>query len=132
MLKIDKISYKNIGIYNIGYITIKKVGDCENIYSVNHLYLLINHANEYIEEKNRNKYLIFDSTNENKELLNKFNEVWDGIKDKIKEVSSSECDYEKDYMKIKFNWDDWWLIIKQTAKISFNDYNYQICFWRRW
>ena len=132
MLKIDKISYKNIGIYNIGYITIKKVGDCENIYSANHLYLLINHANEYIEEKNRNKYLIFDSTNENKELLNKFNEVWDGIKDKIKEVSSSECDYEKDYMKIKFNWDDWWLIIKQTAKISFNDYNYQICFWRRW
>ena len=103
MLKIDKISYKNIGIYNIGYITIKKVGDCENIYSANHLYLLINHANEYIEEKNRNKYLIFDSTNENKELLNKFNEVWDGIKDKIKEVSSSECDYEKDYMKIKFN-----------------------------
>ena len=103
MLKIDKISYKNIGIYNIGYITIKKVGDCENIYSVNHLYLLINHANEYIEEKNRNKYLIFDSTNENKELLNKFNEVWDGIKGKIKEVSSSECDYEKDYMKIKFN-----------------------------
>ena len=70
---------------------------------MNHLYLLINHANEYIEEKNRNKYLIFDSTNENKELLNKFNEVWDGIKDKIKEVSSSECDYEKDYMKIKFN-----------------------------
>ena len=35
LLKIDKKSYKDIGIYNIGYITIKKIGDCENMYSVN-------------------------------------------------------------------------------------------------
>ena len=33
-LKIDKKSYKNIGIYNIGYITIKKNDDYENIYCV--------------------------------------------------------------------------------------------------
>ena len=39
LLKIDKKSYKNIGIYNIGYITIKKIDDYENIYSVNPLYL---------------------------------------------------------------------------------------------
>ena len=69
LLKIDKKSYKDIGIYNIGYITIKKIDDCENIYSVNPLYLLINHANGYIEKKGVNKYLIFDSTDENKELL---------------------------------------------------------------
>ena len=84
MLKIDKKSYKNIGIYNIGYITIKKIDDCENIYSVNPLYLLINHANGYIEEKGVNKYLIFDSTDENKELLKKYNDVWNGIKTKSK------------------------------------------------
>ena len=71
LLKIDKKSYKNIGIYNIGYITIKKIDDCENIYSVNPLYLFINHANGYIEEKGLNKYLSFDSTDENKELLKK-------------------------------------------------------------
>ena len=75
LLKIDKKSYKNIGIYNIGYITIKKIDDCENIYSVNPLYLLINHANGYIEEKGVNKYLVFDSTDENKELLKKYNDV---------------------------------------------------------
>ena len=69
LLKIDRKSYKDIGIYNIGYITIKKIDDCENIYSVNPLYLLVNHANGYIEEKGVNKYLIFDSTDENKELL---------------------------------------------------------------
>ena len=72
LLKIDKKSYKNIDIYYIGYITIKKIDNYESIYSVNPLYLRINHASGYIEEKNGNKYLIFDdSVNENKELLKK-------------------------------------------------------------
>ena len=70
------------------------------------MYLIIAHASGYIEEKGVNKYLVFDSTDENKELLKKYNDVWNGIKNKIKEVSDSECDYEKDYMKIKFNSDD--------------------------
>ena len=69
LLKIDKKSYKNIGIYNIGYITIKRIDDCENIYSVNPLYLLNDQANGYIEVKGVNKYLIVDSTYENKESL---------------------------------------------------------------
>ena len=98
LLKIDRKSYKNIGIYNIRYITIKKIDDCENIYSVNPLYLLINHASGYIEEKCVNKYLIFDSTDENKELLKKYNDVWGGIKDKIEEVSSGEYDYKNHYI----------------------------------
>ena len=106
LLKIDKKSYKGIGIYNIGYITIKKIDDYENIYSVNPLYLTIAHASGYIEEKGVNKYLVFDSTDENKELLKKYNDVFNGIRDKIKEINNNECDYEKDYMKIKFNSDD--------------------------
>ena len=71
LLKIDKKSYKNVGIYNIGYLAIKKIDDDdESIYSVNPLYLRVNHASGCIEEKNGNKYLIFDnSANENKELL---------------------------------------------------------------
>ena len=76
MLKIDKKSYKDIGIYNIGYITIKKNGDCENIYSVNPLYLRITHSSGHIKEKGVNKYLIFDSVDENKELLKKYNDVF--------------------------------------------------------
>ena len=43
LLKIDKKSYKDIGIYNIGYVMKKKVGDCMNINSVNPLYLGITH-----------------------------------------------------------------------------------------
>ena len=95
LLKIDRKSNKNIGIYNIGYITIKKIDGCENIYSVNPLHLLVNHKNGYIEEKNGNKYLIFDSTDKNNELLKKYKDVWSGIKNKIKTVSSGEYDYEK-------------------------------------
>ena len=105
LLKIDKKSYKDIGIYNIGYVTKKKIGNCMNINSVNPLYLGITHVNGYIEEKGANKYLVFDSTDENKELLKNY-DVFNGIKDKIREISNNECDYEKDYMKIKFNTDD--------------------------
>ena len=79
LLKIDRKSYKDVGIYNIGYIIIKKINDCENIYSVNLLYQLFNHASRYIEEKIENEYLIFDSTDENKELLKKYSDVWRGI-----------------------------------------------------
>ena len=106
MLKIDKKSYEDISIYNIGYIIIKKIDDCININSVNPLYLQITHANGYIEEKGVNKYLVFHSTDENKELLEKYNYVFNGIRDKTKEVCSDECYYEKDYMKIKLNSDD--------------------------
>ena len=109
LLKIDKISYK--GIYNIGYITKKKLDDCkninsENINSINPLYLNITHANGYIEEKGVNKYIVFDSTDKNKELLKKYNDVFNGIRDEIKEINSNKCDYKKDYMEIKFNSDD--------------------------
>ena len=127
LLKIDKKSYKDIGIYNIGYITIKKNDDYENIHSVNPLYLIIDHASGHIEEKGVNKYLGFDSTGENKELLKKYNDVFNGIRDKIKKVSSDECDYEKDYMKIKFNSDDNLLLNKQL-KFHNMTVNYQICF----
>ena len=56
LLKIDKKSYKDIDIYYIGYITVKKNGDCENIYSANPLYLIIGKVIGHYEENNRNKY----------------------------------------------------------------------------
>ena len=58
LLKIDRKSYKNIGIYNIGYITIKKIDDYESIYSVNPLYLIITHVSGYIEEKRVNIWFL--------------------------------------------------------------------------
>ena len=66
LLKIDKKSYKDIGFYNIGYVTKKKIDDCMNINSVNPLYLGITRVNGYMEEKGANKYLVHDSTDEKK------------------------------------------------------------------
>ena len=51
LLKIDKKSFKDIDIYHIEYGTKNKNDDYQNIYSVNPLYLFIDHANGYIEEK---------------------------------------------------------------------------------
>ena len=66
----------------------------------------VNHANEYIEEKNENKYLIFDLTDENRELIKRYQDVWSVIKNKKEAISRGECNYEKDYMKIKLNSND--------------------------
>ena len=107
LLKVDKKSYKNIHIYYIGYVTILKIDDYESIYSVNSLYFRNNHASRYIEEKNENKYLIFDSADENKKALKKYAHNWDGIKNKVKTINGDkENDYGKDYMSINFNSDD--------------------------
>ena len=55
----------------------------------------VNHANEYIEEKNGNKYLVFDTADENKELQKKYKDIWNGIKNKINKINVNEFDYEK-------------------------------------
>ena len=51
LLKIDKKLYKNIDVYYIGQITIKKIDDYKNIYSVNPLYLIISETDGDTEEK---------------------------------------------------------------------------------
>ena len=79
LLKIDKKDYNEIDIYYIGYVTIKKIGDYNNINSVNPLYLMINKMIGHFEEKDEIKYLVLDEINENKELLKKYEEVWEGI-----------------------------------------------------
>ena len=61
---------------------------------------------DILKKKHENKYFIFDSTDENKKLLKKYSDVCSGTKNKIEAVNSGECNYEKDYMKIKFKSDD--------------------------
>ena len=85
---------------------LKKNDDYESIYGVNPLYLRIDHASGYTEEKNGNKYLIFNSDHQSKKVLKKYFGIWNGIKNKVKVINGDECDYGKDYMKIKFNSDD--------------------------
>ena len=107
LIKIDKKSYKNIGIYYIGYIIIKSVSDYENINSVNPLHLIIGNVDGYIEENNENKYLICVSTDKNKKVLEKYTELCKEIKYHTQTINYGKSgEYEKDYMKIKFSSDD--------------------------
>ena len=111
MLKLDKKSYKNLEIYNIGYVAIKKIGYGYDINNVNPFYLCINNVNilkklKNIEEINEDKCLVFDDTYENKELLKRYDDVFNGIMDKIKEIDDDWLEYSKDYMKIRFSSDD--------------------------
>ena len=55
LLKIDKKLHKDTDIYYIGYITIEKFDDCENIHSINPLYLINHSATGYFKGKNTEK-----------------------------------------------------------------------------
>ena len=84
----------------------KKIGCGYDVNSVNPLHFRIDNTSGYIEEKESNKYLIFESTDENKELLKRYNDVFNGLIDKIKKIDNDWLEYTKDCTKIKFNSDD--------------------------
>ena len=46
---------------------------------------MIGEVDGHIEEKNESKYLVFDSTDENREVLEKYTELWDGIRTKLRQ-----------------------------------------------
>ena len=101
LLKLDKKTSMGLGIYYIGYVTKKPEW---NVNSVNPLYLMINRTDGFIEEKNGDKYLNISNTDRNSEVLKKYSEVWNGIKDCIRKINNSDLgEYDKDFMKIKFN-----------------------------
>ena len=100
LLKIDKKSYENFGIYYIGYIMIKKIGNSKNIDSVNPLYLMIPSPTGYFKEENGEKYIILDT-------INKYEEVFSGIKSEIETINGGEeMYYERHYTKFMVNTDD--------------------------
>ena len=76
------------------------------INSVNPLYLIFNKVNDYYEEINTSKYLALISTNESKEKIKKYEELWSKIKDLIRLITKNSDDYDEKYMKIKFDSDD--------------------------
>ena len=62
--------------------------------------------NGYIEKKGLSKYLVFDSTDENKELPKKYSDAFNRIMSKVREIDDDWLQYSKDYMKIRFSSDD--------------------------
>ena len=63
---------------------LKKIANCNNIKSVNILYLMINGMIGHFKKKNGNKYLVLDDVDKNKEVSKQCEEVWEGIKKKVK------------------------------------------------
>ena len=106
LLKIDKNSYKNIDSYYNGYLTIKHISDYENFHSVNLLHLILDEVDWYTEEKNRNKFLTFASTDKNKKVSIKYTEFWDKFKYLTGNIEDKKGEHWKDSMKIKFSLDD--------------------------
>ena len=93
-----------LGIYYIGYVTKKPEW---NVKSVNPLYLMINRIDYFVEEKNGDKYLNIADKDRNSEVLKRYAEVWNRIKDCIEKINNNKLgEYDKYYMKIKFNSDD--------------------------
>ena len=98
---------KEIDIYSIGYVTVKKNANCSNINSVNPLYLMINEIIGHFEEKSENKYLVLDDVDENKEVSKIYEEVWEGVKEEIETINGGEkVEYENDFKKIMFEPND--------------------------
>ena len=113
LLKLDKKTSMDIDIYYIGYITKK---DEYKINSINPLYFLVHRIDGFIEEKEGDKYLNIASTDRNSEVLKK---AWNGIKYYIEKINDSKSgEYDKDYMKIKFNSDDDFPLNKQLSFLS--------------
>ena len=70
------------------------------------MYFIVDKVDGFIEEKDENKHLNFASTDNSKEELKEYTELWDGIKNLIEELCNKSARYRKDNMKIKFNSDD--------------------------
>ena len=90
LLKLDKKPYKNISIYNNGYVTIKTFDAYESIISVSPLYLIIGKADGYIKENIGNKYLVFNSTDDNEKVLVKFTQRCNEIKQLIQTLNEGK------------------------------------------
>ena len=87
-----------IDIYYIGYVTVKKIATCNNINSINPLYLMIDEIIGHFEEKNENKYLVLDDVDQNKGVLKKYEEVWEGVKKGIEKINGDEnIEYGEDF-----------------------------------
>ena len=102
-LKLDEKSVLGNDAYYIGYITKKPQW---NVNRINPLHLMIKRIKGHFEEVDGDQYLIISS--ENGDIMQKYQEVFDVIKETIKKINdySHPIKYDDNYMKIKFNTDD--------------------------
>ena len=104
-IRVDKKNFNDIGIYYLGYEYKKKITECNEINSVNPLYLrIIDMKGQFKKGKGDNVWylIIFGDA----DVLRKFANIWKSIRAKIEENTGGIVQYNKDYMKIKFESND--------------------------
>ena len=100
-IKVDKKDFNDINIYYLDYEYKKKITKCNEISSVNPLYLKIKDMKGQLKKgKGDNVWylIIFGGAN----VLRKFANIWKIIRAKTEENIGGIVEYDKDYMKIKF------------------------------
>ena len=104
-IKVDKKDFNDIDIYYLGYEYKKKITECNEINSVNPLYLRIKDMKgQFKKGKGDNVWylIIFGDA----DVLRKFANIWKSIRAKIEKNTGGIVQYDKDYMKIKFESND--------------------------
>ena len=87
-IKIDEKSYRNVLIYHIGCGVVKDPSYARTN-SVNPLYLIIDKLDGYIEENYGNKYLTLVLTDESKDTLKAYEELWSKVRDVIRSITNN-------------------------------------------
>ena len=104
-IKVDRKNFTDIDIYYLGYKYKKKITECNEINSLNPLYLRIRDIKgQFKKGKSDNVWylIIFGDP----DILRKFANIWKSIRAKVEENTDGIVQYDKDYMKIKFESND--------------------------
>ena len=99
-IRVDKKDFNDIDIYYLGYEHKKKISKCNITNSVNPLYLKItNMKGQFEKDKDDPWYLVISNKYD---VYAKLVDIVESIKNKITEKTWDALEYDKDYMKIKF------------------------------
>ena len=110
-IKVDKKDFNDIDIYYLGYEHKKNISECNVINSVNLLYLrIVDIKGQFEKGKDDAWYLVISD----KDVYKKLVDIFESIKNKITEKTWDALEYDKDYMKIKFESDNIYPIDKDV------------------
>ena len=107
----NMVNIKDIDLNAIGVNKISNT-NCEieyygNLVYDSPLYLILNDVDAYFLSINEKKYLVFASTDKNKDILENYKELWDTIRKEISKINEEVKIFDlKDLVKIKFKSDD--------------------------
>ena len=99
-IQVHKKDFNDIDIYYVGYEYKKKITGCNIMRSVNPLYLrIVDIKGQFEKGKDDAWYLVISDKDD---VYKKLVDIFESIKNEIIEKTWDALEYDKDYMKIKF------------------------------